>query len=251
MGAELARVAAAAIEWSPRRVRAGLAKLYRTLGIDADALADTPPLAPRIQHLCDALWEHDPTLPTSALNLDPLYYLRLSLDPDAARLVRLHDRVREPLRRHVPIEALALALNIPPARILEIVIATIKRTACEVDTVITALSHTRVLAETVQSALIRGPDGHADRTNMHKAMGWLPMPRGSVTNISVAANAQAAAPVAVVAAPTPEKTIRTLAEKFQADRAALPPAAPGEEVPSAGVPVDVEVDAADYDEDDE
>ena len=244
------RLGSIALAESNKR-RAALRKLYRTLGVDPDILAKTPPIGPRIRHVSKALIEQDPTLPPEALSLEPIYYLRLSFDPDAAALVRLYDRIREDIRPFVPIEALAIAANIPLSHILGLVISTICQTAQETETILTALSHTKVVTETVQSALIRGPDGHRDRADMHKAVGWLPTPRGSVTNISVNANARAAAPTAAaVSLESPEATIRRLAEKFNAERTlTLPPAADAVPADAAAAAVEVPADTADADAD--
>jgi len=224
--------------------RAALRKLYRTIGVDADLLAKTPPIGPRIRYVCKALAEQDPTLPPEALALEPIFYLRLSFDPDAAAIVRLYDRIREDLRPFVPIEALALSTGVPLSHVLGLVISTICQTAQETETILTALSHTRVVAETVQSALVRGPDGHRDRADMHKAVGWLPTPRGSVTNISVNSSARAVAPTAILAA-APEQTIKTLADKFHAEQAVLPPSPAVEVVEDADVEYAPDADADD------
>jgi hypothetical protein len=82
--------------------------------------------------------------------------------------------------------------------------------------IMTAVSHPLVVEKTIERALTN--EGIADRTTLHKATGFLPMPKGSQTIISIMQNAQATTPAQSVAAPRPEDIIRRLANRFNEAR---------------------------------
>jgi hypothetical protein len=84
---------------------------------------------------------------------------------------------------------------------------------------IAALAHPRVVEKTIERALT--DEGIADRMALHKAMGFLPTPKGSQTIISIMQSAQANTAVQTVAAPPPEDTIRRLANRLNEARAKM------------------------------
>ena len=253
---ELARAAAevAADPREARRRRAAesrlarrLSKLYVTLGVDPALLAVQPPIAPKLAAVRAVISRVYPDQ-ADALPLDPLVLLRHSADPDALLLLNIHARVDDTrVRDIVPVEALALAAGVPVSRVFDMLLAALCRVSREVATMVTAFGHIQVVEDTLQSARLPGPDGDAARAQVHKAVGWLPAPKGSVTNISIAANAAAQTQGAVALAPAPEATVRQLTEKFQAERTLAPPPV-AVAVPS-DAPTDADVEDAEYEDD--
>jgi hypothetical protein len=92
--------------------------------------------------------------------------------------------------------------------------------------IIAALWHPLVVQKTIDLALddaAKAKDSLAAQMVLHKATGFLPMPKGAQTIISIMQNAQAPAATQPVAAPRPEETIRRVSDRFNELRA-LPPA---------------------------
>jgi hypothetical protein len=171
---------------------------------------------------------------------DPFYYLAASPDPDARRILNAREKLTPGQRKLVPIEALCLSVNVAPHRVLEMVTAAAVRIGAQGDRIVAAVSHMGVVQHTVKMALT--PMGIADRMALHKATGFIESPRGAHTTVNVAASARADAQSsptvqnAIVAAPPPERTIRTLVDRFNERRAALTPA-PVRELPMPTDPI--------------
>lgn len=190
------------------RFRAALA----TINVDEIHLMTSPRITPEIGRITAAIRAAG----TGDLNLpaDPYYYLAASDSPEARALMSIRDSARAHVRRMLPIEAFCISAKVSPLRILEIITATAVRLGAQASTIIAAVTHPKVVEKTVEMALT--DEGVEDRTILHKATGFLPSPKGSQTTIHVAANANAAAhhQTAVVSAPPPEHTIKTLNDRF-------------------------------------
>jgi hypothetical protein len=177
-------------------------------------------------------------------------YLHASDDPEAKKVISVYYSVPGWVRSALPVEAFCLASTVSTSRILEILTGVCVRLGAQASTIIAAVSHPSVVQKTVEMALT--DDGIEDRNTLHKATGFLPTPKSAQTNITVTQNAQVSSQVAV-SAPSPESTIRTLAEAFNQRRGlaptstadALPPVRDTLDIASpAHVPVAVE---AEYD----
>ena len=146
--------------------------------------------------------------------------LKLSDMPDAQRLANLHDSLDPPMARALPIEAFCYALAISPLRVLEILTGILVRQGATASTLLTAVWHPKMVEKSIERGL--QDDGIADRVIVHKAAGYLPMPKTSQTivNVNQPATTQS---VVFVPAPPPEATIRTLADTFNEARGLPPP----------------------------
>lgn len=142
------------------------------------------------------------------------WYLETSDHPDAKKLLSVYFSTFKIHRRVLPVEAFCVAANVSPLRILEIITATCVRLGAQASNIVAAVNHPRVVQKTVEMALT--DEGVEDRAMLHKAAGFLPQPKGSQTNITIAANAQSnsAAQAAAVPAPPPEQTIRRMVNRF-------------------------------------
>ena len=111
-------------------------------------------------------------------------------------------------------DAVCERMGLAPLDLLKAVADAAYRAAMYTAQIIAALSHPLVVEKTVEHALT--DEGIADRMALHKAMGFLPTPKGSQTIISIMQNAQADAAVQApaVLAPSPERTIRRIADRF-------------------------------------
>jgi hypothetical protein len=114
-------------------------------------------------------------------------------------------------------DAVCGRIGLAPAELLRIVADVTCRIAMYRAQIIAAVSHPLVVEKTVERALT--DDGIADRMALHKAMGFLPTPKGSQTIISIMQNAQAPAAAQSISAPRPEQTIRRLSDRFNEARA--------------------------------
>jgi len=142
------------------------------------------------------------------------------------------------------VDAVRQRLGLTPIELLRIVADVACRIAMYSSQIIAALSHPLVVEKTVELALNAEDDSNklAAQTILHKAAGFLPTPKGSQTTIAITQNAQAnAISRSIVAAPSPEHTIRRLTDRFNEVRG-LPrsPAARNTEVLQIEVPEGVE-----------
>lgn len=183
-------------------------------------------------------------------------YLQSSDSPEAFAVLECYHSLPKVFRQTLPIEAFCIAANISPMRILEAITAACVRLGAQASTLIAAVNHPRVVEKTVEMALT--DDGIEDRATLHKATGFLPTPKGSHTNITIAANAQAnsTAQAASVPAPPPEATIRRMVNRFNDARSqpALPEDTGQRRVPDAIVLEEgelVELESPEEDEEEE
>ncbi len=123
-------------------------------------------------------------------------------------------------------DAVCERIGLAPVELLRIVADVTCRFAMYTAQIIAALSHPLVVEKTVDLALNAAEDKDrlAAQVVLHKAMGFLPAPKGSQTIISILQNAQANAAGQSVALPRPEETIRRLSDRFN-ERRGLPPVA--------------------------
>lgn len=115
----------------------------------------------------------------------------------------------------LPLEAYCLAAKVSPSTISDIVLAMKVRRAQARSVAKTAARHPDVVEKTIDFAML--PGGEKDREMVHKAAGWLPTPKGAVTNVNVHQKTTVDArqqSATIVPAPAPEATIRRLADRF-------------------------------------
>jgi hypothetical protein len=150
----------------------------------------------------------------------PWYFLKCSDAPEAQKVLEEYysEKLSKNQRSTLPIEAFCLAAKVSPLRILEIIGGTAVRLSAQESMMISALNHPRVVEKTVEMALT--DEGTYDRNVLHRATGFLPIPRTAQTTINVAQNATVTA-AHVSAAPPPERTIRTLSNRFNEARREL------------------------------
>lgn len=199
--------------WAPLTMRRNI--VYEKLGIDRTRVRTLAPISSQLHMIGKKLRRRN--LPAS-----PYYYLKCSADERAIKIVDLYYSLPKNQRDLAPIEAYCLSIGADSSEILELITRTVARVTRQTSAIIAAVSHPMVVDKTVEMALT--DEGIEDRNTLHKAVGFLPSPKGSQTTVNVAANAsaQAAAPT-VVLAPPPEQTVRTLVDMFNTARG-LPPA---------------------------
>lgn len=151
------------------------------------------------------------------------WYLETCEDPSARKVLESYYSTLKSYRSVLPIEAFCVAAGVSPFRILELLTGALVRVGATASTIVAAVNHPRVVQKTVDMALT--DDGHDDRSDLHKAVGFLPTAKGSQTTIQVVQNASAAAP-AHATPPSPEATIRKLVGRFNNDSRTPLPALP-------------------------
>ncbi len=206
------------------RAKTRRAIAYQRLGVTEAAVLGQPQITPQLRQIYRAIRKGDANIPA-----DPIYYLRASMDEDARKLMEVYQSIPKVLRGVLPLEAFCLAAGVSTLRVLEIITVTCVRAGATASAIIAHVNHPRVVEKTIEMALTN--EGHDDRVILHKAVGFLPTPKGSQTTINLSAKAEATsqAQAASVPAPPPEDSIRRLANRFN-DRLMEParPALPAE-----------------------
>lgn len=166
--------------------------------------------------------------------------LRASSLPDARAFIAKYDDVTLPRyqKEQMPLEAFAVAAKVPGDRILNALVQSEKAYNALKGASHAARNHPAIVTKSTELALT----GDLDHTVLNmKQMGFLPAPKGSQVSINVAANASAAAPIIATLAPSPERSIRELQDRFNAP----PKLAAGEPVPESPAAVDGEYESED------
>jgi len=208
--------AIAPIKKDDSRIRRALA--FETLKITRDDLRMTAPITPQLRMIAKSLRKRN--LPVS-----PFYYLKCSPPEFARWLVDLYYSLPHDQRDLVPIEGYCLSLKLSTNDVLDTIVQTIGRVSRQRSVAIASAAHPLVVEKTVEMALT--DEGIEDRTLLHKAVGFLPTPRGSqvIVNASATAASNSQSTAVALPAPPPEATIRRLVDRFN-DARALPPATP-------------------------
>jgi hypothetical protein len=141
-------------------------------------------------------------------------YLSFSEDPQITYMIKLYYGLKEYYANLLPIEAYCQRAGINPKKVLKILNYTVSEARMQESSVVTAMRHPDVVTATINNALT--PEGVQDRVIIHKATGYLPTPKGSQTVVQVTTNAQThvSGDKIAVLAPSPETTIRRLADRF-------------------------------------
>jgi hypothetical protein len=152
--------------------------------------------------------------------LHPFDLLQASDREEARRLWSVYDKVPPTFRRFLCPEAVCQAARVDPSRVVGWIAEVALTQNLQVAALIAAVSHARVVRKTLEVALT--DEGHADRQDLHKAVGFLPSPKGAQTIVNVNQQATAVAP-AIVPLSSPESTIAMLARAFNEARQTMPP----------------------------
>ena len=137
-------------------------------------------------------------------------------DDDAHKVWNAYRSVPESYRRLVPPEAFCQAAGVSPWKVLDLIVVVAVGQGVQRSALVAAVWHPRVVRKAVEVALT--DEGHADRQDLHKAVGFLPSPKGAQTIVNVQQNATVAQSPAFVPVPRPEDTIRRLAMAFNEAR---------------------------------
>jgi hypothetical protein len=217
---------------------------YETLHISADVITTQPPITSQLRMIAERLRKR-------RLPISPYYYLKCAPGDSPRRIVSLYYSLPRDQRNLVPIEAYCLAVEANPLDILEIIVHSIASVSRLSSAAIAHANHPAVVEKTVEMAL--EDDGIEDRNTLHKAVGFLPTPKGSQITVNASANsAVQSATILSLPAPPPEATIRRLVDRFNDAQpralAAAPPADLPERMPyEDAIPVAAESDPDDDD----
>jgi len=187
---------------------------YRAIDVDPTLVRLQPHITSQLRMLSRKL--HRRNLPSS-----PYYYLKFAPGEIARKIVALYYSLPRDQRDMLPIEAYCIAVGERSTEVFEIITRAVAAISRQTSAIIAASAHPAVVDKTVEMALT--DEGIKDRNTLHKAVGFLPTPKGSQTTVNVAANANAVTQSTTVLAPPPEHTVRTLVDLFNEARG-LPPA---------------------------
>ena len=197
---------------------------YKRLGIATDddtidsvtsKIKDIPQITALIPKLMTKLAE-------KKLSTDPYFYLNVSDNGDARKLMRIYNSIPRTFKEHLPIESFCLAAGVDPLNILQAIVDSISRLNAMNAAVNLSVAQPEVVDTTVNAALDID-NGHKDRRLYMQVSGLMPTSKGAQTIVNVRTSANASsAPVQVVAAPPPEQTVRRLSERLHAVRGTLP-----------------------------
>jgi hypothetical protein len=188
---------------------------YKRLGVDPQAVAYQPQITPQLGMLAGFIRRIGKKSGSSVkLPTSPIYYLRASDAPEATKVLEVYYSLPQYLRPLLPIEAYAVAAGVGTLRLMEVITTSAIRLSNRTSSAMAAVSHPLVVEKTIEMALT--DDGNAERNTLHRAVAFLPQPKGAQTNITIAQNAtaQANAQAAAVPAPPPEATIRRMVNRF-------------------------------------
>jgi hypothetical protein len=208
-----------------------VAEAYAKLGVTPEQVRAVPTITHHLRRLAKAIKVTGVSVPR-----DPLYYLRASDDPAVRRVLEARDSIPFTCNRLLPWEAFCVKAGVPPIRLVQAMTDVCKVMSKQFATVIAAVNHPAVVEKTVEIALT--DEGQKDRETLHKHAGFI-LPEGGrhqPVNVQVTQNtsavANADAKVAAVIAPTPETTVRRLANRLNEVRG-FPPAREAPALPAA------------------
>jgi hypothetical protein len=110
--------------------------------------------------------------------------LKFSQHPDAKKLLEFCQRIKFANREKVPFEAMCLAAGVDVMTIFGALILAARDVSRAESALITMTEHPSVVQATVDFAK-RSEFASKDREMVHKAVGWLPTPKGSSVNVNV------------------------------------------------------------------
>lgn len=212
---------------------------YKRLGVTPEQVRDVPQVSHHLRRLCKAIKVQDVHIPR-----DPLYYLRASDDPLVRRVLVARDEIPFGYARLLPWEAFCVKAGVPTPRLVQALTDVCKIMSRQFATVIAAVSHPAIVEKSVEIALT--DEGEKDREMLHRHAGFIqPASQHQPVSVTVTqhanSSAMAEAKAATVLAPTPENTVRRLADRLNAIRG-LPPAREITALPvSSAVPMPQEI----------
>ena len=184
---------------------------YRGLKVAPDDVARGPQITPYLREVAKRSGKRSNTAAW-------IPYLDSSGDPEALAVADEYHSVLIEHSKKLPIEAFCLAAKVSPWKILEVITSQLVRHNAQMSGLLASMAHPALVEKTIKFAMKE--ENFADRQTIHKAVGFLPQPKGSQTNITLTQNANPN--VAVLHAPSPESTIRKLADRFNAEKRVLP-----------------------------
>jgi hypothetical protein len=110
--------------------------------------------------------------------------LKFSPHPDAKKLLEFCQRIKFANREKVPFEAMCLAAGVDVVTIWGALILAARDVSRAESALITMMEHPEVVQATVDFAK-KSEFASKDREMVHKAVGWLPTPKGSNINVNV------------------------------------------------------------------
>ena len=153
-------------------------------------------------------------------------YLRGSEDPDAAKFLEVYDRVDFEDHDYLEFEGFCAAARVQGKKIFSLIVAEAMINSETAVAIVTAIQAPDVIKATMDLAVM--PGGHRERKLVAQAIGWLPRPKGSQTNLQInvaAGSSTASNPTGMprVSLPSFAEDIRELGERFQANRSEKSP----------------------------
>jgi hypothetical protein len=146
--------------------------------------------------------------------------LRDSDNPDAKRFLEYYDQgnLQDYHRKVLPIEAFCMISGMTPAHLLGVVVEAATIQGAQLGSLRAAVEFPNIVKKSVE--LAKTKEGVSDREFQLKHAGFLPMPKGSQTNILVHATARTGSPAQEqpAMAPSPEDTFRRLTDRFHGQK---------------------------------
>lgn len=210
----------------------------RNLGIAQSELDDAPTITPEVSRICRALSRR------TDCSSDPWYYVSLSDNVEARKVMSRFFNTPKKERNLLPIEAFCVAEKVSPMLLLDTIIIAMSKSNLRVAMVVRDASEPEVMQGTIDIALNAARTEHrlSAQTFLHRSSGLFPSPKSpniTVTQQALIAPMGApgtpmqpvlAAKSEMAMAPAPENTIRRLSERLNSRRL---PAAQVPSLPSA------------------
>jgi hypothetical protein len=111
--------------------------------------------------------------------------LKFSSHPSAKTLLEFSQKINVASLMAIPIEAVILAAGVEVHVIAGALVMAARDESKMKAALITMREHPEVVKMTAEVARMKTPHASKDREMMHKAVGWLPSPKGSSVNVNV------------------------------------------------------------------
>ncbi len=187
-------------------MRIKISPAIKKLGVTREQLEEIPHVTPLVSDIMAPLARRK--MPT-----DPYYYLNTCTDTEVRAMLKAYYSVYFKERRYMPLEVFCCVAAVDPNAILHSMVQAIARISRLRSTVELSASHPAMVKKSIETALDDLPESASERALMHRAAGFLPMPKGSQTVVQVTQNSSQNPQY--LNPPSPDAMIRRLANRFQ------------------------------------
>lgn len=109
--------------------------------------------------------------------------LKFSTDPEVRKFLEFFWQLKTSVQNWIPLEAIFLAAEVSPHLILGAAFTAAQDTIRLKSAFKTIMGHPEIVEKTINRAKTK--EGYREKEMVHKAVGWLPSPKGSSINVNL------------------------------------------------------------------